>query len=645
MATFSNRSGEPLPGIERKLLVTMALFALVFLLLIFYFWNLQVLQHSRYQKLADNNRIRLIEMPATRGIITDRNGVILADSSPEYSIALVPEDMDKDREGQVRSMARLLGRDETKALAIFGGSSTRAPYRAVRIFNHLTDRDIALFEADQEMFPGSHLVAVPRRYYPQDEVAAHILGYVGEVSREQLDAGDYPEAHKGDTVGKYALELAYDELLRGRDGGRQVEVDARGREINILGATEPVPGANLSLTIDLRLQEALELELEDKRGAGVILDAATGEVLAIVSKPAFDPNEFSLRITDERWSEIIRDPGHPLQSRAVQGVYPPGSTFKVVTAIAALMEGSMDPDEQLFCSGGYSYGRRVYRDWKLGGHGKVDLHRAIVESCDVYFYQAGERTGIDAIARWASVLGLGRKTGIDIPGEGVGLVPSPDWKLTSRDEVWFPGETLSAAIGQGYVLVTPLQLASLYATVARRGVQMDPFIVSRSEDVKGMELYRRDPTVKRESEIDQDIWDRIVSALEGVVADDQGTGRVARIAGIPVAGKTGTAQVVRLQESKGEDEEVPYELRDHGWFAAFAPVQRPRIAAAVVVEHGGHGSSSAAPIVARIMKLYAELYPENVMAEEPDPEADPEIDQETGQKVDPEADLEAEVIR
>jgi penicillin-binding protein 2 len=629
---LSQRSGENLPGIERKLLATMGLFTLVFFLLILYFWNLQVLQHSRYQKLADNNRIRLVEMPATRGIITDRNGVILADSSPEYSIALVPEDMDEDRENQIRKMAQLLGRDAEVALVFFERSSAQGPYRAVRIFDQLTDREVAFFEAEQELFPGSHLVAVPRRYYPRGEIAAHILGYVGEISRAQLDAGKYPGARKGDTVGKYALELAYDGLLRGRDGGRQVEVDARGREINILGATEAVPGANLSLTLDLRLQEALEKELADKRGAGVILDAATGEVLAIVSKPAFDPNEFSLRITDERWNEIIHDPGHPLQSRAVQGVYPPGSTFKVVTAIAALMEGSMDPDEHLFCSGGYSYGRRVYRDWKWGGHGKVDLQRAVVESCDVYFYQAGERTGIDALARWASVLGLGRKTGIDIPGEGVGLVPSPDWKVNARGEIWFPGETLSAAIGQGYVLVTPLQLASLYATVARRGVHMDPFIVSRSEDVNGFELYRRDPTVIRESEVPARVWDRIVAALEGVVTDDQGTGRVARIAGIPVAGKTGTAQVVRLQESgSGDEEDIPYELRDHGWFAAFAPVQRPRIAAAVVVEHGGHGSSSAAPIVARIMKLYAELYPENVQVENPEGSGDAGIKAGGGQ--------------
>jgi penicillin-binding protein 2 len=339
------------------------------------------------------------------------------------------------------------------------------------------------------------------------------------------------------------------------------------------------------------------------------MNVQTGEILAMVSRPAFNPNEFSLRLSSERWNEIVRDPGHPMQSRAIQGMYPPGSTFKVVTATAALMEKSMDPDETLFCSGGYRFGRRTYRDWKLGGHGNVDLYKGIVESCDVYFYQAGERTGIDALARWASVLGLGRKTGIDIPGEKEGLIPSPDWKKRARGEIWFPGETLSAAIGQGFVLVTPLQLTSLYGTIARRGTHMDPYLVSRIEDVAGNELYRRDPAVKGESEIPDEVFDRIISALEGVVSNDHGTGRVARWAGVPVAGKTGTAQVVRLQELPEGQEEFPYELRDHGWFAAFAPVNRPKVVAAVIVEHGGHGSSSAAPIVTRLIKKYGELYP------------------------------------
>lgn len=609
MDPLSKRTGESLPGVERRIAVTMAIFGAIFLLLLLYFWKMQVLDHSLYQRLADNNRIRLIEMPATRGIVRDRNGVILADSTPEYTLGIVPEDMGDDRKAEILSLAELFGRNGPEAVDRFDSNATNAPYRAVRVFEHLTSVEVALFEVNQDRFPGSLLMVVPRRYYPFGRIGAHIFGYVGEISREQLDKGQYPGAKKGDTVGKYALEKAYDTYLRGKDGGRQVEVDARGRELNILGVTEPKPGADVTLTLDIRLQKALEMELWEERGAGVVMNVETGEILAMVSRPAFDPNEFSLRLRSERWNEIVKDPGHPMQSRAMQGMYPPGSTFKVVTAIAALMEKSIDPDEELFCSGGYRYGRRIYRDWKLGGHGKVDLHKGIVESCDVYFYQAGERAGIDALARWGMILGLGRKTGIDLPGEKEGLMPSPDWKVRARGEIWFPGETLSAAIGQGYVLVTPLQLTALYGTIARKGVHMDPFIVSRINDVAGNELYRRDPFVKRESEIPEEIFDRIINALEGVVSEDKGTGRVARWAGVPVAGKTGTAQVVRMQEIPEGGEDIPYELRDHGWFAGFAPVKRPKVVCAVVVEHGGHGSSSAAPIVTRLIKKYAELYP------------------------------------
>ncbi len=619
MGALTKRSGDSLPGIEKRIVAIMVVLTVLYLALSVYFWRLQVLQHARYQRLADNNRIRLVEMPATRGIITDRNGVIIADSGPEYSLAFIPEDMFSDREKEVASVARLLDRDSLTATEKFLKNATDAPYRPVEVFEHLEEEEVALFEAVQDRFPGSIILVVPRRFYPFGETAAHLLGYVGEISREELDAGAYPEARKRDTVGKYGIERAYDEFLRGRDGGRQVEVDARGREINILGVTEPVPGANLKLTLDIRLQTALEDELRDKRGAGVLMDVETGEVLAIVSRPAFDPNEFSMRLSTDRWNEILWDPGHPMQSRAMQGLYPPGSTFKVVTAVASLMEHTLEPDERLFCSGGYYYGRRIYRDWKPGGHGSVDLHKGIVESCDVYFYQAGERVGIDALAHWASVLGLGSKTGIDVPGEAEGLVPSPEWKMKARGEVWYPGETLSAAIGQGYVLVTPLQLVSLYGTIARRGVPMDPYLVTRIEDVDGTEMYRRDPVDRGDPVVPGEILEAIIRALEGVVSEEQGTGRVARGAGMPVAGKTGTAQVVRLQDMQDRDlEEIPYELRDHGWFAAFAPVDKPRVVSAVIVEHGGHGSSSAAPIVTRMIRKYGELYPTETS--EPSPE-------------------------
>jgi len=595
----------PLPGMEKKLVILVGVIAASFLLLVLYFWRLQILQYDNYQRLADNNRIRLVEMLATRGIITDRNGIILADSTPNYSLAVVPEDMDDDWEAELRALARQLSRDPDEAVSRLAESVQNEPYRAIRIFENLDDTEVALIESESDRFPGANLRVIPRRYYPFGQVAAHTLGYVGEVSPEQLASGLYREANMGDIVGKFGLEKIYDNFLRGKDGGRQVEVNAQGKEINVLGITEPVPGLNLVLNIDIRMQEILEEALVGKQGAAVVMDVKSGGILAMVSKPSFDPNEFSLRITRQRWNEILKDPSHPLQNRAVQGVYPPGSTFKVVTAAAALMENAIDPDEELFCPGFYRYGRRNYRDWKLGGHGKVNLFRGIVESCDVYFYQAGERTGIDALSNWAFDLGLGKTTGIDLPGELEGLIPTQEWKRSTKHEPWFPGETLSASIGQGFVLVTPLQMVSLYSTVANRGLLLEPHIISRIEDVTGAIVEERNPEIKRRSGVSQDAWSRIVEALVGVVENDKGTGRGARLRDFAVAGKTGTAQVVRLEEWRGKKEkEIPWELRDHAWFAAFAPYDDPEVAVAVIVEHGGHGSSAALPIVAQFLWKY-----------------------------------------
>lgn len=605
MTTVMPKPKIPLPGMEKKLVILVGVIAASFLLLVLYFWRLQILQYDNYQRLADNNRIRLVEMLATRGIITDRNGIILADSTPNYSLAVVPEDMDDDWEAELRALARHLSRDPDEAVSRLTESVQNEPYRAVRIFENLDDTEVALIESESDRFPGANLRVIPRRYYPFGQVAAHTLGYVGEVSPEQLASGLYREANMGDIVGKFGLEKIYDNFLRGKDGGRQVEVNAQGKEINVLGITEPVPGLNLVLNIDIRMQEILEESLVGKQGAAVVMDVKSGGILAMVSKPSFDPNEFSLRITRQRWNEILNDPSHPLQNRAVQGVYPPGSTFKVVTAAAALMENAIDPDEELFCPGFYRYGRRNYRDWKLGGHGKVNLFKGIVESCDVYFYQAGERTGIDALSSWAFDLGLGKTTGIDLPGELEGLIPTQEWKRSTKHEPWFPGETLSASIGQGFVLVTPLQMVSLYSTVANRGLLLEPHIVSRIEDVTGAIVEERNPKIKRRSGVSQDAWSRIVEALVGVVENDKGTGRGARLRDFAVAGKTGTAQVVRLEAWRGKkEEEIPWELRDHAWFAAFAPYDDPEVAVAVIVEHGGHGSSAALPIVAQFLWKY-----------------------------------------
>ena len=608
MSSISKSVREQLPLMEKKLAVTVGLIVLGFLFLLGDFWRLQVLLYGKYLNLSDNNRIRLVEMLATRGIIRDRNGKILADSTPNYQLSVMPVDMNPNRKAEIIKLGSLLGRDPGDVLDRLLTEARRAPYRAIIIFENLDYREVAHFETRRDSFPGTILKPVPRRFYPYGSTASHLLGYIGEISPAQLASGKYQGARREDMVGKFGLEKVYDRYLRGRDGGRQVEVDARGREINVLGITAPVPGADLTTTIDIRLQKELENAIGDNHGAGVLLNIKTGEVLAMVSRPGFDPNEFSLRLTRQRWEEILKDPNHPLQTRAIRGVYPPGSTFKVVTAVAALMTGTLDPDKDVTCKGGFYYGGRLYHDWKRGGHGNVNLYKGIVESCDVYFYQAGEKTGIEGLSKWAFALGLGRKTGIDLPGESAGLIPTPQWKRSVHDIPWFPGETLSASIGQGYVLVTPIQMANLFATIARRGIIKAPYLAEVIVSADGEELYRKDPSASLNSKVSPDVWDRIIPALVGAVNDPKGTAHAARIPGFTVAGKTGTAQVVRLKDWEGKKpEEIPLELRDHGWFAAFAPAEDPEVAVAVVVEHGGHGSSSAAPIVGRILRKYREI--------------------------------------
>ncbi len=617
MTTLLPKARIPLPGLERKLVILIGAVAAGFFLLLVYFWQIQILQHEKFQSLADHNRIRLVEMPATRGIIKDRNGVILADSTPTYSIAAIPEDMDSDWESELISLAGYLSRDAGEIVARFTEGKNTGPYRAVKIADNLAKREVAIFETENDNFPGINLKVIPRRYYPFGDLGSHTFGYVGEISRGQLTSQLYRGARMGDIVGKFGLEKIYDNYLRGKDGGRQVEVNARGREINVLGINEPVPGLNLVLSVDTRLQRTLEEAFTGEQGAAVVMDVRTGGVLAMLSKPGFDPNEFSMRLSSERWQEILKEPSHPLQNRALQGVYPPGSTFKVVTAAAALMEGSIDPDEELFCPGSYRYGHRTYRDWKAGGHGKVNLFKGIVESCDVYFYQAGERTGIEGLSMWAFDLGLGQKTGIDLPGEMEGLIPNASWKKRVKKEPWFPGETLSAAIGQGFVLITPIQMVSLYSTIARRGLVIEPHLVSRIESVSGQVVEEKNLEIKRRSGVSQEVWNRITEALVGVVENDKGTGRGVRTRGMKIAGKTGTAQVVRLDEWQGKKEEdIPWKLRDHAWFAAFAPYDDPEIAIAVVVEHGGHGSSSAGPVVAKFLRKYKKIMGEQSAASE-----------------------------
>ena len=435
---------------------------------------------------------------------------------------------------------------------------------------------------------------------------AHILGYVGEISNAELEKDSYSEYKSGDIVGKYGIERCLDEYLRGESGGEQVEVNVDGRRLKVLGRVASVPGYNIALTIDAGLQKVSRDAFTGQEGIAIVMDPRDGSILAMVSKPSFDPNLFNRGISEDDWNKLSSDPMSPLQNKAISGQYPPGSTYKLIVAAAALQEGLITTDKKFSCDGTYRMGNRVFRCWKKKGHGAVDLHRAIVESCDVYFYNLGELLGVNKLAEYAREFGLGSKSGVILPGEKGGLVPTKEWKLRRVKEPWQKGETTSLAIGQGFVLVTPLQLLNAYCAVANGGSLYKPRIVKEIVTAKGEVIKEFPPEKKATLAISKENIDTLRYALWGVVNEDRGTGRVLRRKERDVSGKTGTAQVIKMPED-GEDvdkEEIPYKFRDHALFVCFAPYDNPEIAVAVIVEHGGHGGSVAAPVARKIIDWY-----------------------------------------
>jgi penicillin-binding protein 2 len=410
-------------------------------------------------------------------------------------------------------------------------------------------------------------------------------------------------------IGKYGVEYEWEAHLRGVDGGRQIEVDALGREIKPLRSIEPFPGNNVVLTIDLDLQKAAEEAYQDKSGALIAMDPKTGRILAMVSKPSFDPSIFARGVTAEEWKALMDHPFHPLRNKGIQGQYPPGSVFKIVTAIAGLETGAITPQTQISCNGFFSYGNRDFRCWKEKGHGTLNLHQALVESCDVYFYQVGLKVGVDAIGHYAGELGLGRKTGIGLPHEKAGIVPTTSWKKKRFGVPWYSGETLSVAIGQGYLNTTPLQLATLISAIANGGRFYLPRIVERVESIYGEELKGYPPVETGRADISEKTLRVIQEALMGAVNEPRGTGGACALKQVKVAGKTGTAQVIRMAADfkKGDMNRMPLKFRDHAWFAAYAPFEDPQIAVAILVEHGGYGGVAAAPIAKKVIAKYFNL--------------------------------------
>jgi penicillin-binding protein 2 len=607
------------PRVEGRLFVLAGAIVLAFAIFLVRLFQLQIVEGADLAHRSERNSVRTVRLEAPRGEIVDREGRVLATARPAFRVGVIPSDV-RAPGLTARALGLLLDRDPQAVRQLITAPRGRERFQPVVVERDLSHDALARVESHRYALAGVVTSLRPLRLYVQHELAAHLLGTIGEVQAEQLESGAFSDYQPGDVVGQRGLEARLEQHLRGRDGGRNIVVDVAGREIELIDEVDPVPGGRVVLTLDLDLQRAAadafrapppedpEAEPEpDLMGALVALDPRNGDVLALVSRPAYDPNDFADGIGAEKWSQLTSDPWRPLQDRALSGQYPPGSTYKPIVAAAGLAEGVLDPDEKVFCPGYYRLGRRVYRCWRRGGHGEVDLHDALKESCDVYFYKLGVELGIDRIARIARGFGLGEPTGIELPGEKTGLVPSRKWKERARGEPWIKGETVSAAIGQGYNLVTPLQLAVAYAAIANGGTRVTPRVVKRRERWTGQLVAERPVEARGKVPVAPAHLARIREGLTAVVMDRHGTGGRARVPGVVVAGKTGTSQVVRLEHVEGlEDDEIPLRYRDHALFAAFAPAEDPEIVVVAVVEHSGSGGSVAAPIVQKVLARYFE---------------------------------------
>lgn len=560
----------------------------IFLFLLSGFWYLQVYNHETNSELAERNRIKTVPVPAPRGKILDRDGRIIVDNHSSFTVYLSQETLKLEH---LPPIAQALGLDLPELQATVAKFAKGPKYVPIPIKTELTAADLAFVEShrDPDTFPELEILEAQKRLYPRDNVAAHVVGYVGQVSESELNTAEFAQYSQGDMVGKFGLERQYNDLLTGIDGQRRVVVDVSQREREVLESQEAVPGKNLQLTIDMDLQAVAELEMDGRRGAVVVLDPRTGEVLAMVSRPAFDPNVFA-RLRQADWNAVLNDPYKPMLNRAIQGTYAPGSTFKPIVAIAGLESGMLSDTDTVNCTGVANWYGRPFHCHST--HGTTDLHRGIVQSCDVYFYQAGNKIGIDTIAQYAQVSGLGEKTGIDLPGEADGLMPSTKWKLRTQRDRWYPGETISVSIGQGAVEVTPLQLALSIGGLSIGGKWFQPHLVKLAAP----------PEPKHQGNWNPLNVASVVNGMYGVV-NEGGTGTAAAIPGVTVSGKTGSAQRISNDLAKS-NAALAKELADNGWFVGFAPRDNPEIVVAAIVEAGIHGGQNAAPITRKVLKTY-----------------------------------------
>ena len=595
---------------QARLRVTVGLIIIATMLMLGRLGYLQVVQHQYFTTLARDNRLKLVAIPPTRGLIYSRDGKIIAENKPSFVLEMVAENV-KDIDQALAAIAHYVPLEPEQFEQLKAELSRRRGFDPIVVKTGLSDEEVAAFSVNQHQFPGFRINAKLSRHYPMGDLMAHVTGYVGRISEDEantINARNY----RGTThIGKIGVEKAREEILHGEVGFQRIEVNAQGRLIRVVDETPPVPGSNVYLTVDSGLQRVAYDALNERKGAIVAIDPTNGAVLAFVSRPSFDPNLFVDGISQKNYSALRDDRRRPLFNRALQAQYPPGSTIKPMVGLAGLNQGLRRADTSTWCPGFFRLegDDHRYRDWKKQGHGHIDLNDSLAQSCDVYYYALAKDLTIDGLHNMLSQFGLGAITGIDLPGETAGLLPSREWKRRAKSLPWYPGETLIAGIGQGFMLATPLQLATATATIANRGTRYIPRIVGQIEDAEQLAatntgLFQRDSV----SVDNPQHWQSIIDGMVSVVHGPRGTARrIGAGSSYRIAGKTGTAQLFGIAQGESvNNEETPEHLKDHALFVSFAPADAPLIAVAIIVENGGSGSAAAAPIARTLFDFYLE---------------------------------------
>jgi penicillin-binding protein 2 len=583
------------------MICVLAAFVILFIRLIF----LQIISGSELRQLSLNNSIRLQSIDPPRGRLYDRNGKILVNNRPSFDVSIIVKDA-KPLGQTIEKLSEYIQIPPEELMAAMKNAKGFSPYKPILLEQDIGRNALAALEVHKYDLPGIAVKVNLRRNYINNRYAAHLLGYLSEINSNELNSGNYPGSRSGDLIGKFGAEKTFENFLRGKRGGRQVKVNANGQVVRILKTVAAEPGYDVHLTIDQDVQKKAEALLEGIVGAVVAMDPNTGGLLAMASSPSFDQNDFVGGISRENWTYLVSNAFRPMSNRAIQGEYPPGSTYKIITALAGLEEGVIDPQTTFFCPGHYRFGNRVYRCWKKGGHGQVEIIKAIAQSCDVYFYQVGRMLGVDRLAWYAKAAGLGSPTGIQLDHESSGLIPTAAWKKKRPPyEAWQAGETLSVAIGQGFNTATPMQMAVMTSAVANGGRRYKPMLLEAVKNIDGRLLFKQTPEVVGRLPVSEDTLRLVQEGLLQVVNGERGTGRRIRVNDFHISGKTGTSQVISRKDNDDmPEDQVPAHLRAHAWFVAYAPSEAARIVVSVVVEHGEHGSGAAAPIAKELIKTY-----------------------------------------